>query len=72
MSPMFWDTEKAGAKARPANVCWPQEKKVKGREHQDQCKGTPLHSFHLANVLDSYGCCNVLSQTGLEHIFIIL
>lgn len=59
---MFWDAEYAGAKARPANFYWPQRKKVKVKEHQRQCKGTPLHRFHLANVLDSYGCCNVFSQ----------
>lgn len=63
MSLIFWDAENAGAKAMSANFYWPQGKKVKGREHQGQCKGIPLHSFHLVNVLDSYGCCNVFSQT---------
>lgn len=29
MSPIIWGPEKGGAKARPTNIYWPREKKVK-------------------------------------------
>ena len=63
ISPMFWEPEKAGARASSANFYWPQRKKVKDKEE------TLSQNFHLANVLDSYGCFNVFSQTVAQNTY---